>query len=140
MSLQGVEDIRREIATLPLQITDISSAHSTWRLPKTELSGPELRVGPAGLADHRPPEEAGQAPSAEVAARSRPGSFPLGGRTSLVCSYTGRRRSHATPAGLHLLQPIRHPQFTAYTFTYASGPVARPSASALYTGLGLCYR
>ncbi|KAL7881112.1 hypothetical protein SRHO_G00033660 [Serrasalmus rhombeus] len=112
----------------------------------------------AQLADHRPPEEAGRAPSAEVAARSLPGSFPLGGRASFDSLNTGRRRSHAspsptwslgtpapqtafqtftaTPAGLHLLQPIRHPQLTDYAFTYASGPVARPSASVLCTGLG----
>ncbi|KAL7825211.1 hypothetical protein AOLI_G00324180 [Acnodon oligacanthus] len=41
-----------------------------------------------------------------------------------------------TTAGLLLLQP----QITTHAFTYASGPVARPSASVLFTGLGLRYR
>ncbi|KAL7858826.1 hypothetical protein AOLI_G00189280 [Acnodon oligacanthus] len=110
------------------------------------------------MADHRPPEEAGQTPLAEVAAQSRPGSFPLGRCPSLVSSYTGRRHSHAspkwslgkpalqrafqtftaTPADLHLLKPIHCPQLTAYAFTCVSGLVACPSASALYKGLSLC--
>ncbi|KAL7842111.1 hypothetical protein SRHO_G00238000 [Serrasalmus rhombeus] len=41
----------------------------------------------------------------------------------------------ATPAYLHLLQPLRRPQFSAYIFTFVSVLVARPSALALYTGL-----
>ncbi|KAL7832455.1 hypothetical protein AOLI_G00300030 [Acnodon oligacanthus] len=42
-----------------------------------------------------------------------------------------RRRRPSRPS-----PPPRGPQFTAHAFSYTSGPVARPSASALFTGLG----
>ncbi|KAL7861932.1 hypothetical protein SRHO_G00133730 [Serrasalmus rhombeus] len=47
-----------------------------------------------------------------------------------------RRPSRPSPPPQPVLQPIRRSQLTAYAFTYASGPVARRSASALCTGLG----
>ncbi|KAL7867628.1 hypothetical protein SRHO_G00090120 [Serrasalmus rhombeus] len=127
-----------------LRIVPQPTQHGVF--PRPNSPGPELRIGLAGPARHRPLEEAGQAPSAEVAARSRPRSFPLGGRASLVSSYTGRRHSHAspsptwsletpatqmafetftaTPADLHLLQSICRPQFTAYAFIYALGLIS----------------
>ncbi|KAL7863394.1 hypothetical protein SRHO_G00123780 [Serrasalmus rhombeus] len=78
------------------------------------------------IQNHRPPEEAGRVPSAEVTARSLPGSFPLGGRASFNSSNTGRRRSHASPSptwslGMPALK------------TLASGPVARPKRDAFGT-------
>ncbi|KAL7857951.1 hypothetical protein AOLI_G00180530 [Acnodon oligacanthus] len=132
-----------------VQVSPQPTQHGVF--PGPSSPGPQLRVGPAGPADHRPPEEARRAPSSEVAARSCPGRFPLVGYSSLVYSYAGRRRIHAsprrslgtpspqkafqtitaTPTTLLLLQPLRGPQFTAHAFTYPSGPVACPSASVL---------